>query len=354
MKFPMKIKSKLMDFEHPPKVSVLVFFDALFICLTLLIYALFQHVLPSHFFENLKANSNITAESADIDVTDVEPIADVVIPSPTPQSEDSGEITLQEKFKEHFTEQVVLTNNSYKSPNVSVEIQEYSDGNVYNAQHWYVADIYVSDIHCLQTYMHADNDLSSSSVGGHIRSLSKAAGSVVAINGDYALTTDSGVIIRNGEVIRDEPALAQIGVIFEDGTMECYTAGEYNSQDVIERGAWQAWTFGPSLLDNKGKAYEEFPTSYGQVLEYNPRTVIGYYEPGHYCFVVIDGRQSGYAIGYDMVGTAKIMEDLGCKVAFNLDGGRSSQMTFSTNYVNIPYKDGRYVGDIVFIKDIFN
>ena len=49
--------------------------------------------------------------------------------------------------------------------------------------------------------------------------------------------------------------------------------------------------------------------------------------------------------------TAKLMEDLGCKAAFNLDGGRSTQMTFLGDMVNDPYKQGRYVGDIILVRE---
>ena len=347
-----KIRKKYLDFKNPPAVRVLVVFDAVLVGIILIAYALIQHVLPSHFFDNLKVANNAQIENIEDEPV---PTASVAIPSPTPDSEaDDGELTLAKKFRDKFSEGINLTSNQYKSSNVSVEITEYSEGNIYQPQHWYVADIYVSDIHCLQTYVTANNNLSDVSVGGQIRLLSKATGSVVAINGDYALTTDSGVIIRNGEVIREKPALSQICVLFEDGTMECFTADEYSAEDVQKRGAWQAWTFGPSLLDNKGKAKTDFPSAYGSVLDYNPRTVLGYYEPGHYCFVVIDGRQSGYAIGYDMEETAKLMENLGCAVAFNLDGGQSAQMTFGTEYVNRPAKDGRLVGDIVYVKDIFS
>lgn len=345
MGFLKKIKTKFLDFEHPPKPRTLVIFDTILIGLILVVYALIQHVIPSHYFYTLSLNNGKNSNEVD-----VIPTASIVLPSPTPQPEDSSKISFSEKFADKFSEKVVIGNNFYKSPNVSIEITEHSSAeSTFLPQHWYEADIYVSDIHCLQTFMH---DGSNMEVGLHIKTLSQAANSVLAVNGDYALTTTSGVIIRNGEVYRDAPAEAEICVLFDDGTMECYSASEYDSDEVLSRGAWQAWTFGPSLLNGRGKAIDSFSSYYGSVLEYNPRTVIGYYEPGHYCLVVIDGRQPGYAIGYTMEETACVMESLGCKTAFNLDGGRSSQMTFGTEYVNIPYKDGRYVGDIIYVKDI--
>ena len=55
---------------------------------------------------------------------------------------------------------------------------------------------------------------------------------------------------------------------------------------------------------------------------------MGYYEPGHYCFVIVDGRQSGYSAGLLIPELAQLFEDLGCTCAYNLDGGGSAVMTF--------------------------
>ena len=84
----------------------------------------------------------------------------------------------------------------------------------------------------------------------------------------------------------------------------------------------------------------------------NPRTAIGYYEPGHYCFVVVDGRQSGYSAGMRIERFARLFADLGCTAAYNLDGGRSSVMSFNGSFINHPYLNGRNAGDILLIREI--
>ena len=43
--------------------------------------------------------------------------------------------------------------------------------------------------------------------------------------------------------------------------------------------------------------------------------------------------------------------DQGCTVAFNLDGGQSSEMVFLGNVVNQPYDGGRSASDILYIAD---
>ena len=86
----------------------------------------------------------------------------------------------------------------------------------------------------------------------------------------------------------------------------------------------------------------------------NPRTAIGMVEPGHYFFVVSDGR-TNESEGLSLYQLADIMKTLGCTVAYNLDGGGSSTMYFNGEIINYPTTSGRSmkergVSDIVYIE----
>lgn len=48
---------------------------------------------------------------------------------------------------------------------------------------------------------------------------------------------------------------------------------------------------------------------------------------------------------------AKIFEEVGCKKAYNLDGGHCSFMTFQRNVANHPYKPEHEVQDGIFITE---
>lgn len=62
-----------------------------------------------------------------------------------------------------------------------------------------------------------------------------------------------------------------------DGTIEIYKPQDLNIQQLIDRGAYQSWIFGPSLLDENGKAKTSFMT-WDYIREPHPRTAIGYME----------------------------------------------------------------------------
>lgn len=58
----------------------------------------------------------------------------------------------------------------------------------------------------------------------------------------------------------------------------------------------------------------------------HPRTAMGYTSDGHFIILVIQGRFPGKAEGATLQQEAKILYDLGCYEALNLDGGGSSCM----------------------------
>ncbi len=67
-----------------------------------------------------------------------------------------------------------------------------------------------------------------------------------------------------------------------------------------------------------------------------PRSAIGYTAEGEVILLVIDGRQSGFADGATLSELARIMIDLGCIAALNLDGGGSSGLVVNGRVANSP------------------
>ena len=125
-------------------------------------------------------------------------------------------------------------------------------------------------------------------------------------------------------------------------------------EDVISQtGIWQAFTFGPSLLDRNGNPKKNYniAASHLSDLSYShPRAAIGMVAPGHFVFVLVDGREMNGSKGADFPTLSEIMKNEGCSVAYNLDGGRSAVMVYDGQWVNAPYKNGRGVSDILYIS----
>lgn len=266
-----------------------------------------------------------------------------------------------QKFADKFTDQIVSTDTTYSSPDLCIELtygsyktdrvdhSENGNHEKYGTNVSYVlADIYVSDITCLQTCF-AQN-IYGIGYSEKLTDMSDRMQSVLSVNGDSYSNSrhkDNGTIIRNGVIYRAQSTDMETCVLNWDGTMDIYSPSELNTQTLIDKGAYQSWIFGPSLLDANGKAKTSFQT-WAYITESHPRTAIGYFEPGHYCLLTVDGRQDA-SRGMFLDEMAALFEQLGCKSAYNLDGGHCSFMTFQGQVANKPYKPQHTVQDGIFI-----
>ena len=161
-------------------------------------------------------------------------------------------------------------------------------------------------------------------------------------------------MIRNGTIYRDSGARQGLA-IYKDGTMKVYDETQTNAQTLGNEGVWQTLSFGPALLQDglviSGIDNLEIDTNFGNhsIQGKQPRTAIGIIDDNHFVFVVVDGR-SRTSSGVTMSGLAEIMQSLGAKTAYNLDGGGSSEMWFNGQVVNNPSNGGeRATSDIIYI-----
>lgn len=253
----------------------------------------------------------------------------------------------------------VITDNSYQSKDINIKIdKQESNGSVY-----YVADIYIRNIENLKSafsvnqktgeedfWEGASDPDSSRYFQEDGAKLSARVHSILTINGDYYSGRKTGIIFRNGKLYRDVPR-AEIGAVYKDGTYKGFAKADFDVAAEQGKGLWQVMGFEPRLVEN-GKAIQNIKTLLSGMDVAAPRSGFGYYEPGHYCFVVADGRQPGYSVGPELQEWANFFEKLGCQGAFNLDGGASSQMYFNGKLVNRP-TTGTSGGVVRMLPDVF-
>ena len=323
-------------------VPFMIIQDVLLTGLILCVFAFFHHVQP-----RLSALSR--SQSSPTPAVQTAPVISPARETEPGQKEEPEPETWGERFAEHFSEEIQTGENFYKSPNVSVTVETVEQELNGHFQRWYVADIYVRDISSFSAYV--ENGSYESYLTTPALELAELAGAIVSINGDYCnAQAQSGFFVRNGTAYQqDQLPRCDIAVLYTDGSLETYAPGEYTAEEILEREPWQLWKFGPELLDENGQPLESFNTS-SAIEAANPRSALGYYEPGHYCFVVSEGRLSDGGYGLTMAELARIFSDLGCKRAYNLDGGDSACMVFNGEVCNI--RSGqRELGDILLIKE---
>ena len=267
-------------------------------------------------------------------------------PTPVPAAEPTATPTatglLGGKYAWRFTSEEVLTDHTYSDPAISISWDAYRDEINYDRPvTFYIADVLVQDVASLSTAF-ANGQYAQGGVKS-MESIAKNSRCIVAISGDFARWHENGLIVRNGEVFRNLKFTSDLCVLYKDGTMETYEPGTISNEEILDRGPWQSWHFGPELLDHEGRPKTKFNTG---VWGRNPRSVIGYYEPGHYCLVLVDGRQGRYSGGLNMQELSELMYALGCVRAYNLDGGATAHMTWLNEVINSPSRE-RKVHDVI-------
>ena len=257
------------------------------------------------------------------------------------------------KFASLTTEEPVMTESGYTSHDICIRISSYDSGEGVIDSPYTVADIYVRDIRCLQSYF-AGAKYIPTGHGEDILTLMDESGAIVAANGDYYSMQMGSGVLRNGILYRYPKADFDVCVLYYDGTMTIYPAKTIRTQQDWEKAfenAWQVWSFGPSLLDDEGLAYTDLRSRiFPVVANRNPRTGLGYFEPGHYCLVVVDGRAGDSAPGASIEEFALIFESLGCRQAYNLDGGGTSRMAYRGEIITQPSQD-RVLPDIILVAE---
>lgn len=341
-----------MKYQKTKKCMALwkvIVIDLLVLGVILLTFALFHHVLPKVISEYRWKQAQLNAtEPVQTQAPETE-IPEETVPNPEtePATEPDPRTPWQIKYQDHFTDEVVVTDNSYTSQELAITIDKVEDTIGGRKVTYYVADIYIASLDNFKTYT-AYGDVIYYGMQDAI-GMVRDTDAILAINGDYMTVQRTGFLVRNGEVFVSDQNNS-ICVLYPDGSIETYDRATYDIAEILARDPQQVWSFGPRLLNDQGKAIESFELSSG-IAGNHPRTALGYYEPGHYCFVVVDGRQSGYSAGVTIVELAKIFEDLGCVAAYNMDGGQSSIMTFGEAYYNRPYANGRELGDILYLAE---
>jgi exopolysaccharide biosynthesis protein len=213
---------------------------------------------------------------------------------------------------------------SYHSDELSIEIEKVERGESV----LYVADVYIKSIdNFIPVFANGrfDNGYQTTS------DMAEDNKAIFAINSDSANATDYGIIVRYKEIYRNIVAADHLAV-FGDGSIQTYIPVNISAESLIKKGAEHVFCFGPRLL-HEGKAIDKF--MYSHIRSAHPRTAIGMIEPYHYYFVVVDGR-SEYSKGMTLEALSKYMKELGCTVAYNLDGGGSSTMIFKGKLINKP------------------
>jgi exopolysaccharide biosynthesis protein len=189
--------------------------------------------------------------------------------------------------------------------------------------------------------------------------IAESEGALAAINGTFFnikegynvhyVRVDDSVIAVTDE---KEFGIRATGVFTADGEDTDIFSWGPEREDAAGRESEDAIVSGPLLTDDGidiTLALTGFNTNR------HPRSLIGATTDGHILFIVVDGRQPGYADGMTLFELRALARSLGCTDALNLDGGGSSTLYIEgrgeEGVVNKPSgKTQRPVASIIFVR----
>lgn len=283
---------------------------------------------------------------------------DTALPAPgrTDFQPEPGQPLCDPSFLLEEGQEPVRTSTTYQSQNLYISISSHWVDHGSDRADVYVADIYVRSLDSFRRGL-ADQWKKGTA---KITAISEKYGAILSMTSDSAENLDKGWVIMNGLTLRHtKNSKRDLCVLYTNGEMAVIPAGELKHDQIAalaEQGQiWQTFLFGPALLDSEGKRMTTFNSTVGV---HNPRSIIGYYAPGHYCFVQVDGRGTQSRLspgrtnkGLTLAQVSQFMEELGCKAAYNLDGGQSSVMYFNGGIYSTPQNGGRRLGDVVMLVE---
>lgn len=329
----------------------------------LLVFALFHHVLPVYFSD---AEAKCLAEaSASQPIATPRPISSPQ-PAAPEQSDEEPDLRFhppenatpwQLAFAEHFTDEVTVTDHSYTSPNLALEITTHNEDLGSGTVRWHVVDCYIASIRNFRSAFPYDQF--KYFLEQDLMEMMSSKDAILGITGDSCLRQYLTLAVRNGTVYSSYPTASDYMLMYADGSMEVYPTAGTDLQALLagegDRAVYQSFHFGPSLLDENGRVCTEFSIPYDQYVLYealHPRCGIGYYEPGHYCFILAEGRMD-HSVGATMSQFAALFEREGCTLAYNLDGGRTAVLGFNAERYSMQSNDGsRKSNDMFYFVDV--
>lgn len=256
-------------------------------------------------------------------------------------------------------EKYYLSDTSYEDPTIRVDVGR---GRIFDTNYIY-AVIKIADASQLRTAM-AYKYNSGLVVPG--TTMAKANNAVLAVNADYHNFYDYGYLVRQGVEYRVRPHRDwDVLMIDQNGDLHALIAP---TDETL--ASWQAshrnvtvinsFNFGPTFkVDGQWQQIDEFSTrTYHHVAgsAYSARTAICQLDTLTYLVVDCESAMDGDSAGMTLAQFEECLKDIESqlegyeiRVAYNLDGGRSSTLVFHNRRINSPDSDKvRDLSDIIY------
>lgn len=251
------------------------------------------------------------------------------------------------------------TEDGYRDESIIVRMEhrELDEGTTAH-----IAYVRISDPSQLRTAVAVPEKIKTSKKTNTISYFAREYKAVLAVNADnYNDEPDSKPLVyRMTQKVRNniKSDKRDILIIDDQGDFHVTVHSKKAVTEIADklkaedRKLVNAYSFGPTLVKD-GKAVELNPDYQYNPSKKNPRTAIGQSGPLSYIVVVVQAKDRKGITGLTQAELGKLMEELGCISAYNMDGGNSSEMVFGTQvYKGMPSGDERTLNDALYFASI--
>ena len=175
---------------------------------------------------------------------------------------------------------------------------------------------------------------------------------VIASSADFYRGRNHGIIVYQGKVMRTNYSeLVDTCFIDRDGNLILVPAGEINGIDeaqkfVDENNIDFSLAFGPILVKD-GVRCDPDMYYLGEINDNYPRAALCQKDDLHYMLVVCN-RNFGYFNPPTIHTFAERIEQLNCKLAYTLDGGKTGTISMRGKALNPLNDSERWISDIIY------
>ena len=197
-------------------------------------------------------------------------------------------------------------------------------------------------------------------------SIARRANAVLALNGDFFTSHKSGIVYRQGQLLRNKPAGSRDQLIIDENGDLTILAFSYRAGKAEIQGAFDAFQekhqirecfcFGPGLIidgvtqqfNYREKVSCGYPTR-------AQRIIFCQTGPLEYLFLVTEGKEQNQP-GFTVPECVELLEKRGGILqAYNLDGGNSSQIILCGEKINAAeYGKARDIADMICFATLVN
>jgi exopolysaccharide biosynthesis protein len=157
-------------------------------------------------------------------------------------------------------------------------------------------------------------------------------------------------VVYDSQLMRMEGEKLDVCLLDRNGDLRFLYAGQMTEQAEVEayleeNGVRFSLAFGPILIDNGVIQNVERPYPVGSGFKKNARAALCQLDSLHYLLVAVSAEPP-YAEGHELSVFSENLLEMGCTMAYNLDGGQSATIVMNDEVKNYVYE--RRISDIIY------